>query len=173
MGKIIDRLTPSDKERFWAKVDVSNPDGCWTWKDRLDKDGYGQFSIGSRENQKKLVAHRVAKTLSMGEDIPEGLFVMHMCDNPPCCRPDHLGVATHQENMDDMVRKNRSATVFGGAKLDWETVDCIRNYHEVPNKEWAQMLDVTTGTISDIKKHKCWRDEVREIALLPKLNCRM
>jgi hypothetical protein len=168
MSKIIERLTPSDKERFWSKVDVSNPDGCWPWTDSLTPDGYGRFSVGSKETQTKLAAHRVAKTLSMGEDIPDGKIVMHMCDNPPCCNPDHLGVATHQENMDDMVSKKRSVRSFGRAKLDWETVDCILTYQQVTGVQWAEMLGVSKGTISEIRNRKIWRDEDREVALLPK-----
>jgi hypothetical protein len=71
---------------------------CIEWKGRTDKDGYG--TIGSRR------AHRVAWEQTFGP-IPDGLQVLHKCDNPPCCNPDHLFLGTRTDNMNDKVRKGR------------------------------------------------------------------
>lgn len=35
------------------------------------------------------------------------LHVMHLCDNPPCCRYDHLRLGTHQDNQADKRLKRR------------------------------------------------------------------
>lgn len=51
-------------------------------------------------------AHRVSWEINCGP-IPEGLGVLHHCDNPPCCRPDHLFVGTNDENMKDAAAKAR------------------------------------------------------------------
>lgn len=163
---ILDKMSPCDKERFWSKVDTTNPDGCWPWKDSLNKDGYGEISIGDRESQIKLRAHRVAKTLAIGEEIPAGKIVMHMCDNPPCCNPDHVAIATHQENMDDMVRKKRSAVSFGSAKINWDIVDDVRA-SKLTGKELAQKHGVSRATISEIRNNKIWKEEKRQAAILP------
>ena len=164
---IIEAMSPNDKERFWSKVDIKSEEECWEWKESTNSDGYGNFSIGDRENQQKLFAHRVAKTLSMGKDIEEGKLVLHACDNPPCCNPEHLFVADHQTNMDDMVAKDRSAISFGRAKIDWDVVDYIRN-SDIPGSQLSKELDLSKGSISDIRNNKTWKEENREVALIPK-----
>jgi len=69
-------------ERFWAKVDKSDTDGCWPYQ---TSDRYGTFTVNGRAYG----AHCYAYMVSVGP-IPAGLFVCHRCDNGPCCRPDHL-----------------------------------------------------------------------------------
>lgn len=96
-------------ERFWEKVDKSaGPDGCWLWQAQVHPRGYGRFAIGSRtdKTRQQVPAHRVAYELGNGP-IPEGHYVCHRCDNPPCCNPAHLFTGTQQENMNDMKAKGR------------------------------------------------------------------
>lgn len=164
---IIETMSPNDKERFWSKVDIRSGEECWEWKESTNTDGYGTFSIGGRETQQKLAAHRVAKTLSMGKDIEEGKLVLHACDNPPCCNPEHLFVADHQTNMDDMVAKDRSAISYGNAKIDWETVDYIRN-SDLSGNQLARELELSKASISDIRNNKIWKEEYRDTAIVPK-----
>lgn len=87
---------------FWNWVDRSSPDGCWPWT-RSTFGGYGNLRMGKG----KILAHRHAYQLTYGP-IPSGMDVCHRCDNPPCCRPDHLFLGTHAENMADMVAKGRA-----------------------------------------------------------------
>ena len=164
---ILDKMSPSDKERFWSNVNASTEDVCWLWKDSLNADGYGSITVGGRENQRRLSAHRVAKTLAMGQEIPPDKILMHMCDNPPCCNPEHLQIATHQENMDDMVRKKRStAGNTHNAKVNWEIVDDIRS-SPLKGKELSEKYKVSEGTISEIRNNHIWKEEKRPAASLP------
>jgi len=87
--------------RFWSKVDFSNPDGCWPWKGSM-RHAYGEVWI----NGQKEYAHRVAFKLVYGYE-PEA--VCHHCDNPPCCRPDHLFGGTQVDNCHDMWAKGRGS----------------------------------------------------------------
>ena len=83
------------------------------------------MKIGGRtENGGKLsLVHRVAHEEWVGP-IPKGLFVLHRCDNPVCFRIAHLWLGTHQDNMDDMVAKGRSAKgKDNGAVKYWQS--CI------------------------------------------------
>lgn len=106
-------LAPTDKRRksFWSRV-VKEPNGCWIWTGACSK-GYGQFSIRG----KHIYAHRFSWLLAHSE-IPNGMSVLHTCDNPACVNSEHLWLGTHNDNMADMVRKGRQAT---GRRGGWHS----------------------------------------------------
>jgi len=91
-------------ERFWSKVDVRGRDECWEWQASGSK-GYGRLMMDGVT----WGAHRLAFTLVKGR-IPDGMCVLHSCDNPPCCNPAHLFIGTHADNMRDMAKKGRSSS---------------------------------------------------------------
>ena len=91
-------------ERFWARVDRSGD--CWPWTAATNPDGYGVLSWDGR---RPMLAHRVAYMLEYGIP-PDGLAIMHTCDNPPCVRPSHLVAGTIPDNNHDMWRKGRGRT---------------------------------------------------------------
>jgi hypothetical protein len=88
------------EDRFWANVDKSGD--CWEWQASVNLDGYGRFCLKG----KRIRAHRLSWVLANGE-IPEGMCVLHKCDNPPCVSPDHLFLGTRADNVRDMVQKGR------------------------------------------------------------------
>lgn len=91
-------------ESFWAKVKKGvGPKQCWVWQGSRCRGGYAQIE----RDGKRILVHRYAYILTHGA-VPDGLDVLHKCDNPPCVRPRHLFAGTHQDNMDDMVAKGRS-----------------------------------------------------------------
>lgn len=87
-------------EGFWDRA-TSGP-GCWAWTRKVMYRGYGIFTIRGR----RFFAHRIAWELTNGP-IPEGMVVMHLCDNPPCVNPAHLSIGTHRENAADKITKGR------------------------------------------------------------------
>lgn len=91
-------------ERFWDRVDRSDPDGCWPWTGSTTK-GYGYVTIDGTGFR----AHRLAWVLTNGAIHP-GREIDHRChdsscrlgDRCPhrrCCNPAHLKSVTHIENM--------------------------------------------------------------------------
>jgi len=97
-------LTP--EMRFWQKVEKT--DGCWFWLGARNSDGYGSFNIGNHGTG----AHRIAYTLEVG-NIPQGVSVLHSCDNRACVRPGHLFLGTQQDNVTDMMKKGRGNKASG------------------------------------------------------------
>jgi len=88
------------QDRFWTKVDKSKE--CWEWQGGRNKQGYGMIQCDGKSAK----AHRVSWELLHGK-IPEGIKVLHKCDNPPCVNPDHLFLGTQRDNMQDCSKKGR------------------------------------------------------------------
>lgn len=77
--------------------------GCWEWAGFTHgRMGYGCIKIKGR----KRAAHRIAYEALVGP-IPEGLKLLHTCDNPLCCNPEHLRPGTQTENVADAIAKGR------------------------------------------------------------------
>ena len=74
-----------------------------------DRDGYGIVSLFDH----KMRAPRFAWIVTNGPLPDATLIVLHRCDNPPCCNPDHLSLGNHADNMRDMAAKGRGANQHG------------------------------------------------------------
>ena len=90
------------RRTFQEKIHQGKPDECWLWTGSKTKFGYG---VAYHKGMKS-TAHRIAYHLA-GNKLITGLVVAHKCDNPPCCNPNHLFLATQKQNIDDCSRKGR------------------------------------------------------------------
>lgn len=91
-------------EWFWSFVDKTMD--CWEWTGARHPHGYG-WAPFKRDGER--LAHRVSYLISKGP-IPEGMHILHSCDNPPCVNPDHLRAGTRRENALDMHERGRHST---------------------------------------------------------------
>lgn len=109
------RMQPRSRplaERIADLTDRSaGPDACWPWTGTRYGNNYGVMQYRNVVKQ----AHVWAYQSATGEVVPDGMFVLHSCDNPPCCNPAHLRVGTHQANMDDKVSRDRQSRLPGEA----------------------------------------------------------
>lgn len=151
-------------DRFWSKVDQDGPipehkpelGPCWMWTASKQPTGYGQFA---GEGRTTVFAHRQSWILAYGP-IPDGLWVLHQCDNRACVRPDHLFLGTNADNVADMVAKGRhpEGAASSSAKLSEDDVREIRRSY-VPGSAplLAARFGVSAGTISDVTRGRSWR----------------
>lgn len=146
-------------DRFWPKVRKGR--GCWTWMAAHNRRGYGVVGRGGK-NGGMVSAHRVAWEITYGP-IPDGLWVLHKCDNRSCVRPKHLYLGTAYDNTHDMLRRGRHGnTGLPGernhkAKLTVAQVRAIRREAgTVPQYVLAERYGVTGATISAIVQGKTW-----------------
>jgi hypothetical protein len=117
-------------KRFWDKVHYpGNDQDCWEWTACRWGIGYGCFALTIPPQRKKsIMAHRFAWEFYNGP-IPSNLNVLHKCDNPPCCNPEHLFLGTASDNMCDRDSKNRNAhgSTHGNSKLSEKILENIIN----------------------------------------------
>lgn len=146
------RLPYDNETRFWLSV-KSSPD-CWEWTGYKIWNGYGQM----RFNKQSKYVHRYSWELHFGE-ITDGLFVLHRCDNRACVRPSHLFLGTNDDNMKDMVAKERQSRgeTSGKATRTEDDIRLIRRVAEfLPYKEVASLFNASPGNVSLIVNRKSW-----------------
>lgn len=130
-------------------------DQCWEWTGSCNKHGYGRYA----EEGSHVLAHRKSFELFVGP-IPEGMQVLHRCDNPPCINPFHLFLGTHRDNMADMFAKGRGRRLAGeenpNSKLKYRDVLEIRS-SILPRRELADRFGVSGQLIRLVQLGKVWK----------------
>ena len=120
---------------------------------------YKMVRLGGRKSKWKSV-HRLVYENFKGE-IPEGLFVRHLNDNPLDNNVDNLKLGTQKDNMSDaringLLGKNK--------KLDDEKIlEVIKTKNlnpEIPNRLIAEKFEVSRRTIDRVIKE--YRNQTEE-----------
>ncbi len=133
--------------------------GCIEFTGYRSVKGYGEIKVDGRMEK----AHRQAWVLHHGP-IPEGMHVMHSCDNPPCVNIEHLTLGTNDDNVADRVAKGRSSRLLGerstSAKLTEADVKAIRRMASLgmTNMEIAAEFNVSNQNVSQIVLRRTWKE---------------
>lgn len=148
------RVITSDPIKiFWKNIVKSG--GCWEYQKCISTGGYGRLCI----KRKFISAHRFSYELHHGS-IPEGMFVCHTCDNPPCVNPSHLWLGTNEDNQKDMIDKNRNkkGSEHWKSKLTKEQVLNIKKelIEGKTGYQLAKKYGVHHQTIYSIKSKQNW-----------------
>jgi hypothetical protein len=91
-------------DRIWSKIYPEPNTGCWLWCGIRDRGGYGRVYLSPGREDK---AHRQVWAAVHGSPVPNGAYVCHSCDNPPCVNPDHLWLGDARANRQDARGKGR------------------------------------------------------------------
>lgn len=112
----------------------------------------------SKHNAGPVYAHRVAFENAHGP-IPDGMLVMHRCDNPPCVNPEHLVLGYPVDNIRDAWRKGRlpKPPRMAGednprAKLSAKAVEAIREVARQHRREGFQRFRRGGGVVKGLAK---------------------
>lgn len=154
----------SEVDRFMRWIG-KQPNGCWTWlgsikhrRNRPQSEWHGQWRNAAGQIE---LTSRAAWRLLVGP-IPSRAFVLHKCDVPRCCNPEHLYLGTQADNVRDMWERERAkpraleGVKHGGAKANDEIVRDIR-----ASKESTAILAAKHGlsraTVHDIRLRNTWK----------------
>jgi hypothetical protein len=154
-NKILTNIEPVKRE---TAVPVIGP--CWEWQKYRNPEGYGRINVDG----KILLAHRTAFEL-FDRPIPEGMHVLHRCDNPVCCNPAHLFLGTVKDNMRDMFEKGRGKPGWvpgsknGMSKLTESDIPEIFKLRGEGKSQRAiaDAFGACQQHISDILNRKAWK----------------
>lgn len=161
------------KERLERQIERIPEAGCWIFTGAMHRGrehhrhAYGVIGEGGdrARGAKVLLAHRAAWMVYRGP-IPSGVQVLHRCDVPLCCNPDHLFLGSQTDNMQDCKSKGRMRTGClpgdknAQARLDWDKVREIRERYSkgATQTELAAVMGVSQVQIGRIIRRASWRE---------------
>lgn len=175
-GEVTARKLSNKIRKFWSRVDHGPLGRCWPWLWTKNSRGYGEVQLTINGGWYR-GAHRAAYALAFG-GVPNGLDVLHSCDNPSCVNPTHLRPGTHTDNMQDKMARGRGNHLRGdahpnkrhperlargerqgAAKLTAEDVVVIRRRLAAGEHQRVVASDygVTQNAVWSIKKRLTWR----------------
>jgi hypothetical protein len=132
---------------------------CWNYDGYVKPDGYGStWDAGLKQS---VNAHRRYYEAFRGR-VPEGMHVLHKCDNRRCINPEHLFLGTADDNMRDMAQKGRSLSGERNknCKLTQRQVDEIRGKYGmrgVTLQQLASEYGISAAHVHRIAKDKNWK----------------
>ena len=151
------------RKSILKRIEYDTNGGCWLWRGKTAKNGYGITTADPFSPVLCTGAHRRAYELFVGP-IPSGMQVCHKCDVRVCVNPAHLFLGTARDNISDMDRKGRRRTVApcgpenGMVKLASSSVLEIRSLYDSGKglSEIGRRFSVTPQNIRSIVLRKTW-----------------
>ena len=101
-------------------------------------------------------AHRMSWVIRNGP-IPDGKYVLHRCDNPPCVNPDHLFLGTQLDNIQDRHDKGRNGH-GQNSSLEADDIRAIRFLQKLsePQLAIADFFEISNASVSNIVRRITW-----------------
>ncbi len=147
-------------QRIIDRLKIDPVTKCWNWTGVLYRDGYGKITLSHKNHPQPQRVHRLIYPYFYGSIPEDKPLVLHHCDNPKCCNPLHLYAGTHQDNINDRLKRNPHSWPVGEkhrcAKFTEKQVLEIRASKE-PQVVIAKRLNVWPSAIWKIKHRKTWK----------------
>lgn len=155
------------KTDVFKHIDMAGGDeeACWLWQQAPGATSYdmktGQQSMKSKPRPyftvqgRKYMATRLVYELVHGVELKHTEFILHQCDNSLCCNPKHMRVGSHEENMAEMVERDRHG-------LPHETVRRIRTAlatGKLTHQEIADLMGTSRATVGRIARNELHTSE--------------
>jgi hypothetical protein len=136
------------------QMESRSRDECWAdWPAKPSSDA-GRLYL-RRDGLLRPAAHTVMELDGRPRPYAPNNHALHSCDNPPCINPAHLRWGTSEENIADMVLRDRCGT------LTHQQVTFIRqNYTGMRGEKvrLARELGVSKTTIGNAINGKTWKN---------------
>lgn len=148
--------------------------GCHIWIESC-YESRGDMRARFFNGEKWVIASRHVWQTQIGI-IPEGMCVLHHCDNSLCVNTDHLYLGSDWDNAQDREKRNRSwskrvehmkairqkvryakGEQHSQAMLTWDDVKAIRS-SDLSNKELSIKYRVSIPHIWNIRAGKYWKE---------------
>lgn len=145
---------PEKNKLFFDKIEKAK--GCWGWTAAVDKAGRGRF----KWNRRTGYAPRYSWEIHRGQ-IPDGMYVLHTCDNPACTNPEHLFLGTLGDNARDRQAKGRSANVRGSNNPvaiinEEQALQIIKHIREGMGNTAIAKLGFPYNAVQNIRYGRAW-----------------
>lgn len=140
----------SIKERI-----IIDDEGCWIWQGYKDRDGYGRMRLEGKER----FTHRISYEAWVAP-LEKDKVIMHLCDKPACCNPEHLKQGTQAENNRDCADKGRKpkGSANGNAKLTEDQVIWMRHLFTrgISGEQLSKIFNVSRVQVRKILTFENW-----------------
>lgn len=93
----------------WIAEDRGYETPCWIWQLGKTSSGYARLKRDGRQ----LCAHRVVFEAMHGP-LPTGAEVDHICRVRECVNPEHLRLATHAQNQQNLTPRVGASSLYRG-----------------------------------------------------------
>lgn len=144
--------------KIFSNIDYpGNDNDCWKWIGYFNNKGYGNIGLFGTYH----LAHRLIYQCYHGKINPN-ICVLHHCDNTVCVNPNHLFLGTQQDNLNDMVNKNRSGKGSKNSQsilTEENVIDIllgVQNGIYTSVTQICSKFQISEGPIRDIFKKRNW-----------------
>ena len=156
MGRTV--YTPEQVKAYLLKYAhiPDDPDACWDWYGYVTDKGRPLACI---KNQKLYASHVSYETFV--EPLPEGMYLLHSCDNPRCINFRHLHPGTKRDNNAERTSRKRTArgsNHYRSRLNELEVRDILRLFHDehLSQQNLAKRFNVSFVTIHNVVYREAW-----------------